>query len=198
MLSCLADIGYTAGDASLIPLREQVLEWLVRRRPRVVKGGPVRVCCSIEGSAVWYLLKLGLADERVDSVVERMLEWHNQQIAIGILLQTLTSGEGIRSGSMALGRVHFDILLFGLECMKYDIESAVNSQIVRPLVDYNFGHSLYPQFSLGNINEKDIVQLSQAMNVLLSHKVVGPKEPVLREMFNLPPVEEDGRLTTDG
>ncbi len=118
------------------------------------------------------------------------LEWHNQQIAIGILLQTLTSTEGRRSGSMALGRVHFDILLFALECMKQDIESAVNGQIVRPLVDYNLGHGLYPQFSLGNINEKDVVQLANAMNVLLTHQVVGPKEPVLREMFNLPPLEE--------
>ena len=119
------------------------------------------------------------------------LEWHNQQIAIGILLQTLTSGEGIRSGSMALGRVHFDILLFALECMKYDVEATVNSQIVRPLVDYNFGHGLYPVFSLGNINEKDVAQLAQAMDVLLNHQVVGPKEPVLREMFNLPPVDDD-------
>ena len=119
------------------------------------------------------------------------LEWHNQQISIGILLQTLTSGEGIRSGSMALGRVHFDILLFALECMKFDVEAAVNSQIVRPLVDYNFGHGLYPQFSLGNINEKDVVQLAQAMDVLLNHGVVGAKEPALREMFNLPPLEEE-------
>jgi phage gp29-like protein len=118
------------------------------------------------------------------------LDWHNQQIAIGILLQTLTTGEGRRSGSLALGRVHFDILLFALECVKHDIEAAVNAQIVRPLVDYNFGHGLYPYFSLGNLNEKDIVQLSQAMDVLLRHEVVGPKEPVVREMFNLPPLED--------
>jgi phage gp29-like protein len=117
------------------------------------------------------------------------LDWHNQQITIGILLQTLTSGEGRRVGSMALGRVHFDILLFALECVKQDIEAAVNAQIVRPLVDYNFGHGLYPEFSLGNLNEKDLLRLAQAMNVLLTHQVVGPKEPILREMFNLPPEE---------
>lgn len=118
------------------------------------------------------------------------LEWHNQQITVGILLQTLTSGEGQRSGSMALGRVHFDILLFALECMKQDIEAAVNAQVVRPLVDYNFDHGLYPVFSLGNLNEKDVTHLAQAMDVLLTHQVVGAKEPVLREMFNLPPLEE--------
>src|SRR5207302_7431312 len=120
------------------------------------------------------------------------LEWHNQQIAIGILLQTLTSGEGRRNGSMALGRVHFDILLFALECMKQDIEAAVNAQIVRPLIDYNFDHGLYPRFSLGNLDEKDLPRLAQAMNVLLTHQVVDAKEPIMREMFNLPPLEDEG------
>jgi phage gp29-like protein len=118
------------------------------------------------------------------------LEWHNQQIAIGVLLQTLTSGEGLRAGSMALGRVHFDILLFALQCMKSDVEEVVNAQVVRPLVDANFDHRLYPRFSLGNLNEKDLASLSQAMDVLLRHQVVRPAEPVVREMFNLPPMEE--------
>jgi phage gp29-like protein len=146
-----------------------------------------------ESSAVFPPnVKLQLLEPRTDNGEPFLsaLEWHNQQIAIGVLLQTLTSGEGLRSGSMALGRVHFDILLFALECMKQAVESAVNAQIVRPLVDYNFGHRLYPQFSLGNLNEKDLLRLAQAMNVLLTHQVVGPKEPVMREMFNLPPVEE--------
>lgn len=118
------------------------------------------------------------------------LEWHNQQIAIGVLLQTLTSGEGLRAGSMALGRVHFDILLFALQCMKSDIEEVVNAQVVRPLVDANFDHRLYPRFSLGNLNEKDLASLAQAMDVLLRHQVVRPAEPVVRELFNLPPMEE--------
>ena len=90
---------------------------------------------------------------------------------------------------MALGKVHFDILLYALQCLKNDVEAAVNAQIVRPLVDYNFGHALYPRFSLGNVDEKDITSLAQAMDVLLTHQVVGPKETVLREMFNLPPLE---------
>jgi len=113
------------------------------------------------------------------------LEWHDRQIARGILLQTLTSTEGMRSGSVALGRVHFDILLFALECAKQDIEAVVNGQIVRPLVDANFDHGLYPRFSLGNLDQKDVASLAQAMDVLLRHKVVEPTDPALREMFNL-------------
>ena len=121
------------------------------------------------------------------------VDWHNQQIAQGILLQTLTSGEGRRSGSRALGMVHFNVLLFALENAKADIEAAVNTQIVKPLVEYNFGEvgaALTPRFSLGGIDEKDISQLATAYNVLLTHGVVGNREQAVREAFGLPPLEE--------
>ncbi len=120
------------------------------------------------------------------------LEWHNQQIATGILLQTLTSSEGARSGSLALGKVHFNILLYALECMKRDIEAAVNSQLVRPLIDFNFDmdRRFYPRFSLGNVDEDDTAKLAEVMDVLLRHGVADAKEPVIREMFNLPPLKE--------
>ena len=118
------------------------------------------------------------------------LEWHNQQIALGVLLQTLTSGEPKRSGSLALGKVHFDILLYALECMKQDVEAAINSQLIKPMIDFNFGHGLYPKFSLGNIDEKDISQLASVVDVLLKHGVADAKEPAIREMFNLPPLAD--------
>ena len=77
VLSCLADIGYPAGDEGLIPLREQVLDWLMKADPLSSRKrmNPPRACCSIQGNAVWYLLKLGLADERVDELVRQMLSW---------------------------------------------------------------------------------------------------------------------------
>ncbi len=125
------------------------------------------------------------------------VDWHNQQIAQGILLQTLTSGEGTRVGSLALGQVHFSILLFSLENAKQDIEAAINAQVIRPLVDYNFAGAreagLYPSFSLGNVNERDLPKLAQAYDVLLKHGVVTGREASVRELFDLPPMEEGGR-----
>ncbi len=77
VLSVLADIGYPAEDEGLIPLREQVLDWLMRADPMSSRKrmNPPRACCSIQGNAVWYLLRLGLADERVDELVRQMLSW---------------------------------------------------------------------------------------------------------------------------
>jgi len=78
VLAALADLGHPPGDQSLIPLREQVLEWLLspgreRRIGRRVDGR-TRFCASQEGNAIYSLLALDLADERVELLVERLLE----------------------------------------------------------------------------------------------------------------------------
>ncbi|MHB9031887.1 MAG: hypothetical protein ACYC6L_02445 [Anaerolineae bacterium] len=78
VLPILADIGYPAGDAELIPLREQVLAcWLSDAHFRAIRcyEGRTRRCASQEGNAAWALLTLGLADERVDTLIERLISW---------------------------------------------------------------------------------------------------------------------------
>lgn len=75
----LAELGYPAGDASLVPLREQALEWVLsqeyeRRHMGRVRGEDLPTLhASIEGNLVWSLLRLGLADERIDRLVARLL-----------------------------------------------------------------------------------------------------------------------------
>jgi hypothetical protein len=75
VLVTLAELGYPAGDEALIPLREQMLDWLfssdylgslgrIRGLPRL--HGP------IEGNALWAMLRLGLANERADALAERL------------------------------------------------------------------------------------------------------------------------------
>src|SRR6266699_6637389 len=80
VLVALADLDYPPGDETLLPLREQVYEWLFSdSRRRSIKqytiAGRTRMCASMEGNACFALLKLGLADERIDSLVERLLAW---------------------------------------------------------------------------------------------------------------------------
>ncbi|GAA2103006.1 hypothetical protein GCM10009841_19890 [Microlunatus panaciterrae] len=74
-LVTLAELGYPAGDDSLTPLREQTLQWLFSAEYLDSLGkihGLPRLHGSIEGNAVWALLTLGLADERVETLVERL------------------------------------------------------------------------------------------------------------------------------
>jgi hypothetical protein len=84
-LAGLAELGYPPGDRSLLPLVDQVHEWLWSPRhlrppsTEVLAGQEDRVrrCASQEGLAIWYLHELGLADDRVDLLVSRLvdLQW---------------------------------------------------------------------------------------------------------------------------
>jgi len=77
-LAMMAELEYPAGDLSLIPLREQVLGWLFSaQQQKYIRNinGRVRRCASQEGNAALSLMKLGLADDRVDELVKRLIEW---------------------------------------------------------------------------------------------------------------------------
>jgi hypothetical protein len=92
-LADLANMGYPAGDQSLFPLRDQVCEfWLdpehtrerlvereaarYKSRPGVpIIEGRARRCASQEGNALYAILTLGLADERVDQLAANLVRW---------------------------------------------------------------------------------------------------------------------------
>jgi hypothetical protein len=78
VLATLADLGYPPGDESLIPLREQVLGWLLgpahQKEIRTI-AGRVRRCASQESNALYALLTLGLADERAGELARRLADW---------------------------------------------------------------------------------------------------------------------------
>lgn len=78
VLVALADLDYPPGDENLIPLREQVLGWLLGKGHLAgVKtiAGRVRRCASQEGNALYALLTLGLGDERTDELAHRLTQW---------------------------------------------------------------------------------------------------------------------------
>lgn len=92
IMATLADIGYPQGDRSLLPLRDQLMDWWLGsryyeefeaeskarsyRRPGVpVMQGRHRRCASQQSNALWSVLGLGLADKRAQDLVERLLHW---------------------------------------------------------------------------------------------------------------------------
>jgi hypothetical protein len=92
IMAALADIGYPAGDDSLAPMRDQLLDqWLdpqyyrefavaSRAQAYAQKGVPVmqgrhRRCASQQSNALWSILRLGLVDDRTHGLVERLLHW---------------------------------------------------------------------------------------------------------------------------
>ena len=78
VLSILGDLGYPAGDEALRPLMEHTFNtWLSKAHEKHIKmiNGRIRRCGSQEGYAVWSSLRLGLADNRTDELVSRLLKW---------------------------------------------------------------------------------------------------------------------------
>lgn len=77
VLVALAELGHPPGDESLCPLREQALGWLFSEEYETHHigrvHGRVRLHASIDANLVWALLTLGLADDRVDRLVARIL-----------------------------------------------------------------------------------------------------------------------------
>jgi hypothetical protein len=93
VLMTLADIGFPQGDESLYPLADAVLTtWLqkryfndfvvqkkqdaYKRRDAIpVMQGRHRTCASQQGNALYSILKLGLEDERIHQLAERLRYW---------------------------------------------------------------------------------------------------------------------------
>lgn len=92
VVASLADLGYPAGDEGLNPIRERLLElWLdpsyftefeartqaaaYAKRGVPLLQGRYRRCASQQGNVLYSLIKLGIADDRADSLTERLLHW---------------------------------------------------------------------------------------------------------------------------
>jgi len=115
------------------------------------------------------------------------IEFHDKQISRAILCQTLMTDEGTRVGSFALAKVHLDVLKMCLRKLKRDLEESVmQEQVIRRLVDYNFTVSAYPTFSLGPLEDTDVVQLSGVIEKLVSGQIVKPDEEWIRGYLGLP------------
>lgn len=75
------------------------------------------------------------------------IDFHNREITRAIVGQTLTTSEGTRVGSLAMGRVHLQVFLLQLEAIRRDLaDTVMNEQIIKPLVALNFGDVEMPKF----------------------------------------------------
>jgi hypothetical protein len=74
VLTQLADLGYPEGDPQLKPLVDQGVQWALALSPSWIEGR-ARRCCSQEGNALLYALRLGFGDERCDILAQRLASY---------------------------------------------------------------------------------------------------------------------------
>jgi len=86
------------------------------------------------------------------------IEFHNREIARSILGQTLTTDEGRRVGSLALGKVHLQVLLLQLAAIRQELaDEVMTEQVIRPLVEWNFGPGEVPRFEFGAVDTESLL-----------------------------------------
>jgi hypothetical protein len=78
VLSILADLGYPKGDEFLRLMIDQAYGWLLGEKHaqhiRLINGR-MRRCASQESNAVFYSIRLGLADDKTDELAARLMKW---------------------------------------------------------------------------------------------------------------------------
>ncbi len=94
-------------------------------------------------------VEVALLDARKEaqSGYAEAIDYHNREIARAILGQTLTTEDSRRIGSLALGKVHLQVLIMQLAGLRRNLaDKVMNEGIIRRLIDLNFGGGIYPKF----------------------------------------------------
>ena len=124
---------------------------------------------------------------------QRAIDYHDRQIVVAILGQTLTSGEGVH-GTNALGNIHRETMEDYVTAIRSALADAViEEQIIKLLVDTNFGpQDLYPRFVWQPRKNKIAVQSVDDVDKLLKSRLLQADDyPRIRERLGLPWAEYD-------
>lgn len=90
---------------------------------------------------------------------QKALDIYNLAIMKAILLPEKMGFGGDTGGSYALGKVQQNTYLWILEKIRNEIENLLNEQLIKQLVDYNFGEQeKYPKFKFNPLSEENKVE----------------------------------------
>jgi phage gp29-like protein len=121
-----------------------------------------------KGFDVSFLEAVRSGDVNYDNFIERC----NKEISKVVLGATLVSEEGKRGqGSYALGSSHAqlaeDYIIFDAAITA----EAINEQLIKRLVDYNYDTDVYPEFEWIGVNVSSFISFAQAIGILVENGV---------------------------
>lgn len=133
---------------------------------------------------------------QVSRVFEPAISMFNTDISRAILMPGLLGlTPETRVGSMARARVIFDVFLFVRDHLAQELaDTAVNDQIIRPLVELNFGVDEIPQFRFLPIDDNLQKELFDSWVELVGAGVVTRQpadEAHIRQLLDFPARDED-------
>lgn len=121
---------------------------------------------------------------------EKLANWLDKQVSKAVLGQTLTTE--VSGGSLAAARVHDDVRRDIMRADARQLASALNRDIVRPLIDLNRGpQKRYPRISIGLPVSIDTKQFADALSVLID-RGLKVEQSVVRDRMGLPDPDDKG------
>ena len=113
------------------------------------------------------------------STYHELADWCNDEISKIVLGQTLTTSEGRRSGSLALGQVHEAVRNEYVESDAQALMAVINGQLMRWIVDFNFGPDApAPRWVIDTSQDEDLNK-----QVDVDRQLVGMGVPLSAEYF---------------
>lgn len=121
------------------------------------------------------------------------IDFFNKEISKAVLGQTLSAELG-SSGSLAATETHNEIRLDLLESDGRALAATIESQLIRPLVGFNFGwNTPLPKYQAALKKNEDLSVKASFITALLDRGVT-MSESWVRESFNIPEPEKGDAL----
>ena len=133
------------------------------------------------------LMTTGIADQ--STALMESVKHHSREIVLNILAQFLDLGSGA-GGSFALSKDQTSFFGLALRAIAQNIENTINNQIIKELVDLNYGpQDEYPKLCFAEIGEIDYAEVSTMVKTLVDAGLLDKDPDVkvwVRKTFGLP------------
>lgn len=119
------------------------------------------------------------------------IKYCDGQFAKTILGQTLSSDEGQRVGSLALGKVHAETRYEYTADDSKLLDSMVNYELIPWIIDFNFANvTEYPQYKTHHEPDEDLLEEAKRDETLIAKVGLRVGEDYMYKKYNIPPPEE--------
>jgi len=125
------------------------------------------------------------------ALYENLLRWSNAEISKGVLGQTMTVEDG---SSEAQAKVHENVRFDILRADAIRIAKTLKQQLVRPVIDLNFGvQEAYPSLAAAIQEPEDTVARVETIIPFLD-RGLAVRQADIYELIGMPAPEEDDKL----
>ena len=126
-----------------------------------------------------------------------LLDWSKHAISVAVIGGTLTAGTQ-QGGAYALGQVHNEVRRDIQKSDTRQAEETLNEQLIKPIVDLNFGpQEAYPFIKIKMPDTEDKKLQAEIIRILASAGFTEIPVSFIRDKFNIPAPGKDEKTLGD-